>query len=85
MMILWTFATIFLYCEFGDNVSSRFSEINDAVYTCDWHLFKFECQKILPIVLVAAQERVVIKGFGNIGFTRDKFQKVFFFFSLKFQ
>lgn len=77
MIIFWAFATVFLYCEFGDNVSSRFDEINDAIYESNWHSLPVYTQKAVPIIMIAAQERVVINGFGNFPLTRDTFKLVF--------
>lgn len=77
MMNFWAFCVIFLYCEFGSNVSGRFEEINEPIYGCDWYSFPVEEQKMLPFILLASQERVVIKGFGNFAFARDAFKKVF--------
>ena len=75
--IFWSIAQIFLFCNFGENVTNRFSGINDTIYECtSWYSFPKEVQRILPIVMVSAQQSLVIKAFGNISCTRQTFQKV---------
>lgn len=74
--IFWSIAQIYLFCNFGENVTNRFSAINDSVYECSWYSFPKEVQRILPIVMVSAQQSLVIKAFGNILCTRQTFKTV---------
>lgn len=77
--VFWSFFEIFLYCEFGENVTSRFDDVYKAICESDWHSFPIEIQKNLPIIMVAAQHHVHINGFGNVSFSRQTFKKVAFF------
>lgn len=72
LMCVWSFVTLFAYCESADNVSSQFDVINDTI--CE--TFPVEVQKTLPILMMIAQQQVKINGFGNLPFTRDMFRKV---------
>lgn len=73
----WAFAGMFLYCESGERVTTRFDDIKSNIYQCDWHSFRIEVQKIMPLLMQSAQQPVFIAGFGNITFTRETFKKVF--------
>lgn len=75
---IFTFEAIALYCEFGERVTNRFDDIDNAITDLDWHFMSHKIQKVLPIVLMATQEPVIVIGFGNISFTRETFKKVFF-------
>lgn len=75
-LIYRSVAQIYLFCDFGENVTSRFLSINDVIYECHWYSFPEEVQRILPIIMVSAQKPVYIKGFGNILCTRENFKKV---------
>lgn len=41
---------MFLFCHFGENVSTQFSDINDALAQNDWYLFSNEKQNMLLMV-----------------------------------
>lgn len=74
--MFWSFALIFIYCEFGERVSTGFSELNDAINQFNWYTFPIEIQRDLPIVMIFAQEPVVVSGFGNIACVRLTFKSV---------
>ncbi|XP_055306350.1 odorant receptor 94a-like [Sitodiplosis mosellana] len=75
-VIFWSVAQIYLFCDFGDNVTEKFSDINDAIYECNWYSFPKEVQRIWPFVMVSAQQPLIIQGFGNIPCTRQAFKSV---------
>lgn len=77
-----SFSAIFMYCEFGEHVTDRFDEINDALYECNWHLFPYKIQKMLPIIMIGIAKPVKISGFGNISFTRETLKMVFIIFDV---
>lgn len=51
-------------------------ELNDEIYQCDWYLFPYHIQRMLPMILINTQQRVVLQGFGNIVFLRETFKEV---------
>lgn len=81
VVTFWAFVQIFIFCNLGENVSNRFVEIKDMIYYCDWYTFPNGLQKLLPTIMMSAQEPVIIHGFANLSCTRDSFKKVFFFLS----
>ena len=57
-------------------VTGSFADLNDAIYQLDWYTFPSEIQRMLPTLMINAQQEVNIKGFGNVLCTRETFQKV---------
>lgn len=60
------FAAVFLACELGQRVSSAFERTSLRIEQFDWHLFASESKRILPIIMVVAQEPVTLECFGSI-------------------
>lgn len=74
--LVWTLALVFIPCEIGERVRTEFMKLNFTVSQFDWHLFPYEIQKILPIIILNAQQPVLIEWFGSISCVRDVFKKV---------
>lgn len=74
--MFWTFFYILIACECGERVSSAFGEIGYVVCQFDWCLFPVEMWKMLPTILIFAQQPVEIPIFGSISCTRETFKKV---------
>lgn len=83
-MILWTsilygfcgFGLVFSTCEIGQRFTKAFDEIDREIEQLDWYLFPIEIQRILPTIIINAQEPIVIECFGIISCNRDQFKKV---------
>lgn len=82
--VFWFFCTIFIFCEFGENVCKEFDKVVNAVCESDWYAFPIEVQRSLPLLLIATQKQVIPRGFGNILCIRESFQTVIICF-LSFQ
>lgn len=67
---------VFIACELGQRLSNSFAEIEDIFDQFDWYLLPIGVQRLLLIVIVNAQQPVVIKCFGNISGSREQFKKV---------
>ena len=75
-LMIWSFLQMFILCQFGEMVNSSFADLNDEFYQLDWYSFPSEFQRMLPTLLMNAQQEVVIKGFLNVLCTRETFKKV---------
>lgn len=75
-MVFWSFAQIFLFCEFGERLTGRFNEIDQQVNQCDWYTFPLQIQKLLPIFLKGTQNPIVLYGIGELKCTRETFKDV---------
>lgn len=67
---------IFVLCEFGEKVGAVFEEISIAVDQLNWYLFPIGTRKLLPTVLIVAQEPVGLDIFGSISCNRRTFKEV---------
>lgn len=74
--MFWSFALVFIFCEFGERVSTGYTEISDAINQFEWYLFPIGITRTLPIIMCYAQRPVVVKGIGNIACVRLMFKKV---------
>ena len=71
---------IFIFCHFGERASGESSEMGDEIYQrIDWYTFPLDIQRMIPTILIGAQEPVILRGFGNVTCTRDAFKKVKFY------
>lgn len=73
---LGAFFFIYLACEFGEQVRNAYDGIECEMSQLGWYRLPMEVQKILPTVMVFAQEPVVLRGLGSVVCSREVFQKV---------
>lgn len=66
----------YYYHTLGEEVRSEFMMLNFTIGQFNWHLFSYEIQKILPIIIMNAQQPVLIEWFGSISCVREVFKKV---------
>lgn len=67
---------VFFTCEIGQRFSSKFNDISDAINEFKWYSFPLELQRVLPLIILDAQQPVAIKCFGSMMCERDTFKKV---------
>lgn len=72
----YVFGTVYIICEIGERASESFEEIADEIQALDWYLFPLKIQKILPAMMVVAQQLVPLECFGNIFCNRETFKNV---------
>lgn len=75
-LMIWSFVTIYAFCEMGETVTSQFNIIEESLNECNWYLFSLKLQRIHLIVLANAQHPTTVNGFGNLVCTRDSMKKV---------
>lgn len=67
---------VFISCELGERNGTLFCTFEDEINQFDWYQFPMRIQRMLPPILMIAQEPVVVKCFGSASCTRKQFQKV---------
>lgn len=75
ILVWWSFAIIFLFCEPGHRVATSFEEIEKEISECNWYSFSLEVQQMLVIFLVNAQQPTTVNGFANTECTREFMKK----------
>lgn len=79
VVMMW----LFIYCYFGDQMTSRFENIQSTLYLCEWYLLPIELEKSIPMILQSSKKCIYLQGFGSSSCTRETFKKVFFKLSIK--
>lgn len=67
---------VFIVCELGQRMTDAFEKIDISMDHLDWYLFPIEIQRQLPMIIVVAQQSVLLESFGSIGCTREVFKNV---------
>lgn len=73
---VWCFIFIFIYCELGQRVNEAFDESYDTILQFNLYSFPMEIQRMLPIIILNAQQSVEIRGYGDFSCTRERFKSV---------
>lgn len=76
VLLFWAFAVVFVFCEFGEQVSNQYEYFNDELCECDWYLLPVEMQRILSIVMMNSQQPIFIQGYANTLCIRYTFKTV---------
>lgn len=74
--VLMAYLQVFLFCFFGQRLSSNFDDLNDSFYDCEWYRFAVKSRKFLHAILLATQYPVRIRGFGRYSCTHDTYKRV---------
>lgn len=69
---------MFFFCYFGEQFTNAFSQLNEAIYKCDWFLLPLKMQKMFPLIIMNTRRPVYLEGFGNVRCTLETFKKVIF-------
>ena len=78
MGVVWTFLTIFMFCEMGEHVTHQFKIFHEKIYQTNWYLFEIDIQRLLVIMLSGTQRSACIHGYAYTICTRKAFKKVLF-------
>lgn len=63
-------------CEMGQRFTTEFDDVGDAVDKLNWYLFPIGVQRLLPTVIISAQQQLTIECFGSVSCQRESFKKV---------
>lgn len=74
--VFYSFCVVFIACELGERLMSEFEDIDYVICQFDWYLLPAEVQKIIPTIIINAQQAVCIECFGSTNTNREAFQKV---------
>lgn len=76
ILMFWSFALIYAFCENGEMVANDFIDFEKELGQCNWYLFTLRLQRIYIIVLMNAEQSTVVHGFGNIVCVRESMKRV---------
>lgn len=75
-LIFWSVVLILFFCDFGENVTTKFLAIDRSICACEWYLFPHQVQQMLPTIMMSTQKPVIFQGFGNVICAREAFKTV---------
>lgn len=67
-----------MICEVNQRTHDACIEIGDEIDQINWYLFSQKLQRMLPIIIIVAQQSVAIRCFGSIQCNREVLKKVKF-------
>lgn len=76
ILCFWSFVQVYMFCDFGENVTNGFASLNETIFACNWYTSSTEIQKMVIVIMISMQKTMIIRGFGNIPSTREAFKKV---------
>lgn len=68
--------SLLITCEFCQQISNAFGEINDDTQHLFWYRYPDEIQRILPMISMATQQPVEFRCIGSVSCSRETFKKV---------
>lgn len=74
--MFWSFAANFLFCEFDENVTSSFNELNGVICQSEWYSFPNDIQRMPPIIMMTSRKTNILQSFGGVALTREVFKTV---------
>lgn len=92
--LLVIIANIFIYCYFGQNVTTKFSEVADIFYELHWYDYPMTEQKYVIMMLTRAQRPFYFSGyfisscslptFKLVSTNEDSYKFVYYILILRF-
>lgn len=75
-MLVWSFVQIFFFCELGERITSRFSNLGHEMCQCDWYTLPIDIQKVFPLIIAGMDTPIKLIGMGSIQCSRVAFKYV---------
>lgn len=75
-IVFYSICVLFATCELDERLSIAYDQMDAEIAQFDWYLFPIEVQQLLPIVIMNAQQPIVLACFGSISVNRETLKKV---------
>lgn len=76
LLVLSSYTFLFVFCNFGQNLTDQFQLFEAEMYKFKWYLFPIGMQQTFACVMINVQQLAMVKGFGNIELSRETAKKV---------
>lgn len=73
-----SYGLVFIACELCERVSDAFNQIDEVIDQLDWYKYPPDIKRMLPVIMINAQESIVIECFGSISCSRMVFKQVLY-------
>lgn len=67
----------FLLCNYGENVTSHYSDLSDLIYQMSWLSCPLKVQNSFKLMIMNSQKLIDLEGFARFQCNHDTFKKVF--------
>ena len=74
--LFWSFGMVFGNCELGHWIAKAYEQIDYEIGQFDWYSFPVNMLRMLPTLIIGAQQPVGINVLGIISCSREDFKKV---------
>lgn len=74
--ILYAYGILSVYCEIGEQLGTKFDELGDALYQCEFEALPIDVQRTIPIILSFMQNSPALAAYGNLKCSRETFKRV---------
>lgn len=72
--------TCFIYCYFGNRITSKSLQIGETAYAIEWYLLPPHIQKVIQLIILRSQCEIYFTGFSVIVCSLEMYKKVKLFF-----
>lgn len=74
--LFWSFFMVYAACELGYRVRNAFEAIGYEIGQLKWYLLPVNVKRILPVLIMGANQPVGLDVFGGISCGREEFKTV---------
>lgn len=74
--MFYAFCSVLVVCELGERFTIAYDGIDCEIEKFDWYSFPIEVQRLLPVLMLNAQQPVTIECFASTSTNREAFKKV---------
>lgn len=76
LMCQMSIGLAFFTCELGQRITNAFDGVDEELTQLDWYRLPIKVKKMLPMIIINAQEIVALKCFGSTLCGRESFKNV---------
>lgn len=73
---IYAICIVFICCELGERLAIVYDQLDSNIGQFHWYLFPLEIQRLLPLIMINAQQPIILVCFGSISANRETFKKV---------
>lgn len=66
----------FVVCNFGESVTSHYTDLSNKIYNLSWHLCPLKFQRSVKLMMFNTQQPIYIEGFAGLRCTHETYKKV---------
>lgn len=76
LQAFYALCIVFIACELCERLTIAYAELEQKIEQFEWYAFPIKAQRLLPILMLNAQQPITLQCFGGISTNREAFKKV---------